>query len=166
MAREGQIGHLLGARGLVGLPAEVALRGAAAATRALVPVSGLSGVEARLKVDREPLRAMAADHEVAKCKRARANAKAALQGGPSPQSLVVAGDGGTPLTSVAGEATAHVVNGPIAQRDLADPSGPMTQRSRVEFNCNGPSGPVKFNDPTRPSATQWRSLNPTQSHAD
>ena len=33
-------------------------------------------------------------------------AKAAQQGGPSPQSLGVTGDGVTPLTPVAGEATA------------------------------------------------------------
>ena len=94
MTRECQIGHLLGARELVDLPTEVALRGAA--TQALV--SGLSGVDAQLKVDREPIRAMAA--EVVKCKRAdaRAKAKAAQQGGPSPQSLNVTGDGvtGTP----------------------------------------------------------------------
>ena len=64
------------------------LRGAA--THALV--SGLSFVNAKLKVDREPIRAMAA--KAAKCKRAgaRAKAKAAQQGGPSPQSPDVTGD--------------------------------------------------------------------------
>ena len=84
MARECQIGHLLGTRGLVDLPTEVALRGAA--TKALV--SGLSWVDSRLKADREPTRAMTA--EAVKCKRAdaRAKAKVAQQGGPSPQSLV------------------------------------------------------------------------------
>ena len=98
MTREFQIGHLLGARELMGLPIEMALQGAA--TRAL------SGVDAQLKVDREPIRAMAA--EAVKCKRAdaRAKAKEARQGGPSPQPLVVAGDGVTPLTSVAGEVAA------------------------------------------------------------
>ena len=88
------------------LPTEVALRGAA--TQALV--GGLSWVDAQLKVDREPIRAMAAEAVKCKpwCKRAdaRAKAKAAQQGGPSPQSLVVTGDGVTPLTSVAGEVTA------------------------------------------------------------
>ena len=44
---------------------------------------------------------------------------------------------------------AHVVNGPMAQRDLAGPSDPMTQRNPVKFN--DPSDPAKFNDPTRPS---------------
>ena len=48
MTREGQIGHLLGTRGLVDLPTEVALRGEA--TQVLV--SGLSCVDAQLKVDR------------------------------------------------------------------------------------------------------------------
>ena len=52
------------------LPTEVAHRGAA--TQALV--SGLSGVDAQLKVDREPIRTMAA--EAVKCKRAEARAKA------------------------------------------------------------------------------------------
>ena len=58
---------------------EVALRGAA--TQVLV--SGLSWTDAQLKVDREPIRAMAAD--AVKCKRAdaRAKAKEAQQGGPS-----------------------------------------------------------------------------------
>ena len=103
MTRERQIGHLLGTRELVDLPTEVALR--EAATQALV--SGLSGVDAQLKVDRKPIRAMAAA-EAVKCKRAdaRAKAKVAQQGGPSPQSLVVTEDGVTPLTSVAGEVTA------------------------------------------------------------
>ena len=79
MTRECHIGHLLGSRELVDLPTEVALRGAS--TPALV--SGLSGVDAQLKVDREPIRAMAA--EAVKCKRAdaRAKAKVAQQGGPS-----------------------------------------------------------------------------------
>ena len=45
--------------------------------------------------------------------------------------------------------TAHVVNGPMTQRDLADPSDPMTQRDPLKFN--DPSDPVNFNDPTRPS---------------
>ena len=44
----------------------------------------------------------------------------------------------------------HVVNGPMTQRGLADPSDPMTQRNPVKFN-DDPSDPVKFNDPTRPS---------------
>ena len=46
--------------------------------------------------------------EAAKYKRAdaRAKAKTAQQGGPSPQSLHVTGDGGTPLTPVPGEVTA------------------------------------------------------------
>ena len=66
----------------------------------------MSCVDAQLKVDREPIRAMAA--EAVKCKRAdaRAKAKAAQQGGPSPQSLGVTGDGVTPLPPVAGEVTA------------------------------------------------------------
>ena len=102
MTREGQIGHLLSTRELVDLPTEVALRGAS--TQALV--SGLSCVDAQLKVDREPIRTMAA--AAVKCKRAgaRAKAKAAQEGGPSPQSPGVTEDGVTPLTPVAGEATA------------------------------------------------------------
>ena len=84
------------------MPTEVILRGAA--THALV--SGLGFVDAKLKVDRELIRTMAA--EAAKCKRAdaRAKAKAARQGGPSPQSLDVTGDGVAPLTPAAGEVTA------------------------------------------------------------
>ena len=39
-------------------------------------------------------------------KRTRAKAKAAQQGGPSPQPLDATGDGATPLTPAAGEATA------------------------------------------------------------
>ena len=111
MTREAKIGHLLGTRKLVDLPTEVALRGAA--TQALV--SGLSWTDAQLEVDREPIRAMAA--EAVKCKRAdaRAKAKAAQQGGLSPQSLVVTEDGVAPLTSGAGEVTA----GGLAQ--LEDP---------------------------------------------
>ena len=55
--------------------------------------------------------------EAAKCKRAdaRAKAKAAQQGGPSPQPPGVAGVGVAPLTSGAGEVTA----GGLAQ--LEDP---------------------------------------------
>ena len=102
MTRECQIGHLLGASALVDLPTEVALRGAA--TRALV--SSLSHVDARLGVDREfePIRAMAPAAEAAKCRRAdaRAKAKVSQRGGPSPQPLVAAGDGVTPLPPVAG----------------------------------------------------------------
>ena len=81
--RMSRIGHLLGSKELADMPTEVALRGAA--THALV--SGLSCVDAKLKVDREPIRAMATD--AAKCKRtgACAKAKAAQQGGPSPQPL-------------------------------------------------------------------------------
>ena len=103
MNREAQVGHLLGTRELVDLPTEVALRGAA--TEALV--SGLSWTDAQLKVDREPIRAMAA--EAVKCRRAnaRAQAKAAQQGGLSPQSPGVAGVGVSPLTSGAGEVTAR-----------------------------------------------------------
>ena len=98
MSREGRICHLLGPRELVDMPTEVALRGVA--TQALV--GGLSFVDAKLKVDWEPIRAMAA--EAVKCKRAdaRAKAKAAQQGGPPPQPLGVTGDGVTPLTPVAG----------------------------------------------------------------
>ena len=97
-----QIGHLLSTRELVDLPTEVALRGAS--TQALV--SGLSCVDAQLKVDREPIRTMAA--AAVKCKRAdaRAKAKAAQEGGPSPQPLGVTEDGVTPLAPVAGEAAA------------------------------------------------------------
>ena len=103
MTREGQIGHLLSTRELVDMPTEVALRGAA--TQALV--SGLSCVDAQLKVDREPIRAMAAAS--VKCKRAdaRAKAKVAQEGGSSPQSLGVTEDVVTPLTPVAGEAAAR-----------------------------------------------------------
>ena len=102
MTRECQIGHLLGTKELVDLPTEVALRGEA--TRALV--SGLGAVDAQLKVDREPIRTMAA--EAVKCKRAEARPKAkeAQQGAPSPKSQVVTGDGVTPSTSVADEVTA------------------------------------------------------------
>ena len=86
------------------LPTEGALGGAA--THALV--GGLSCVDhdAKPRVDRDPIRAMAA--KAAKCKRAdaRAKAKAAREGVPSPQSLDVTGDGATPLTPVAGEVTA------------------------------------------------------------
>ena len=110
MTRERQIGHLLSTRELVDLPTEVALRGAS--TQALV--SGLSCVDAQLKVDREPIRAMAA--AAVKCKRAgaRAESKAAQGGPPSPRSLVVTEDGGTPLTPVAGEAAA---GGPAQHKD-------------------------------------------------
>ena len=102
MSRESRIGHLLGTRELTDMPTEVILRGAA--THALA--SGLSCVDAQLKVDRGQIRAMAA--EAAKCKRADAcaKAKAAQQGGPSPQSLNVTGDGVTPLTPAAGEVMA------------------------------------------------------------
>ena len=60
--------HLLSTRELVDLPTEVALSMAlrGAATQALV--SGLSCVDAQLKVDREPIRTMAA--AAVKCKRA------------------------------------------------------------------------------------------------
>ena len=106
MTRECQIGHLLATRELVDLPTEVALRGAA--TQALASGHGLSAVDAQLKVDREPIRTMAA--EAVKCKRAEARAKAkeTQQGAPSPhvQSQVVTGDGVTPATSVADEVTA------------------------------------------------------------
>ena len=105
MNREGRIGHLLGSRELADMPTEVVLRGAA--THALV--SGVSFVDAKLKVDREPIRAMAAEAVKRRnCKHAdaRAKAKAAQQKGPSPQSLDVTGDGVTPLTPVAGEVTA------------------------------------------------------------
>ena len=73
--------HLQGSRELADTPTEVILMGAA--THALV--SGLAFVDAKLKVDREPIRAMAA--EAVKHKRVdeRAKAKAARQGGPSPQ---------------------------------------------------------------------------------
>ena len=100
--RPGRARALQGTRELVDLPTEVALRGAA--TSALV--SGLSAVDAQLKVDREPIRTMVA--EAVKCKRAeaRAKAKGAQQGAPSPQSQVVTGDGATPSTSVADEVTA------------------------------------------------------------
>jgi hypothetical protein len=110
MTRECQIGHLLGTRELVDLPTEVALRGAS--TQALV--SGLSYVDAQLKVDREPIRTLAA--AAVKCKRAgaRAKAKAAQEGAPSPQSLVTTEDGVTPLTPVAGEAAA---GGPAQHKD-------------------------------------------------
>ena len=102
MTRECPIGHLLGTREPVDLPTEVALWGAA--THALV--NGLSYVDAQLKVDREPIRAMAA--EAVKCRRAdaRAKAKVAQQGGSSPQSLGVTGEGVTPLTPVSGEVAA------------------------------------------------------------
>ena len=78
---------------------------ACAVTQALV--SGLSCVDAQLKVDREPIRAMAA--AAVKCKRAdaRAKAKVAQEGGSSPQSLGVTEDVVTPLTPVAGEAAAR-----------------------------------------------------------
>ena len=106
MARECQIGHLLGTKELVDLPTEVALRGEA--TKALV--SGMSAVDAQLKVDREPIRTMAPAAGAVKCRRAeahaRAKAKGAQQGAPSPQSQVVTGDGVTPSTSVADEVTA------------------------------------------------------------
>ena len=46
--------------------------------------------------------------EAVKCRRADACAKAKVsqQGGPSPQPLVVTGDGVTPLTPVSGEVAA------------------------------------------------------------
>jgi hypothetical protein len=102
MTRECQIGHLLGTKELVDLPTEVALRGEA--TKALV--SGMGAVDAQLKVDREPIRTMAA--EAVKCKRAvaRAKAKETKQGAPSPQSQIVTGDGVTPSTSVTDEVAA------------------------------------------------------------
>ena len=102
MTRECKIGHLLSTRELVDLPTEVALR--EASTQALV--SGLSYVDAQLKVDRGPIRALAA--AAVKCKRegARAKSKVAQEGPPSPQSPVVTEGGVTPLTPVAGEAAA------------------------------------------------------------
>ena len=102
MRREGRIGHLPGSREQKDLPTEGALGGAA--THALVGC--LSCVDAKPRVDRDPIRAMAA--EEAKCKRAdaRAKARAAREGAPPPQSLDVTGDGVTPLTPVAGEVTA------------------------------------------------------------
>jgi hypothetical protein len=112
MTRECQIGHLLSTRELVDLPTEVALRGAS--TQALVSGLSCSCVDAQLKVDREPIRAMAA--AAVKCKRAGARAQSkAAQGGPSsPRSLVVTEDGVTPLTHVAGEAAA---GGPAQHKD-------------------------------------------------
>ena len=103
MSRESRIGHLMGPRELADIPTEVILRGAATHDHMHALGSGLGCVDVQLKVDRGPVRAMAA--EAAKCKRAdaRAKAKAAQQGGPSPQSLNVTGDGVTPLTPVAGE---------------------------------------------------------------
>ena len=87
MSRASRVGHLLGSKELADMPNEVILRGAA--THALA--SGMAFVDAKLKVDREPIRAMAAG--AVKCKRAgaRAKAKAAQQGGPSLQSLSVLG---------------------------------------------------------------------------
>ena len=72
------------------------LRGAA--TQALA--NGLAFTDA--KVDREPIRTMAA--EAVKRRRAdsRTKTKAAQQGGPSPQSLDVTGDGNTPVTRAHG----------------------------------------------------------------
>jgi len=65
-------------------------------------------VQLNCKVDREPIRALAA--AAVKCKRAgaRAKLKAAQEGPPSPQPLVVTEDVVTPLTPVrvAGEAAA------------------------------------------------------------
>ena len=52
------------------------------------------------------------------------------------------------ITSLSTRAHDIVVNDPMIQRDLADPSDPMTQRDPVRFT--GPRDPVKFNDPTRP----------------
>ena len=129
MAGEAKIGHLLGTRGLVDLPTEVALRGAA--TQALV--SGLSWADAQLKVDREPVRAMAA--AVVKCKRAdaRAKAKAAHQGGLSPQSPGVAGVGVAPLTSGAGEVTA---GGPAAAQ-LEDPEAGRPRPTPLKSGHDG-----------------------------
>ena len=73
MSRAGRAGHLLGSRlrELADTPTEVILRGAATHARALV--SGLAFVDAKLKADREPIRAMAA--EAVKLKRADARAK-------------------------------------------------------------------------------------------
>ena len=96
MHREGRMGHLLGPRGLVDMPTEVALRGAA--THALV--SGLSFVDAQLKADRKPPHAMAA--EAVKCR--RPNRAAFHRSGWVW--LGVAGDGVAPLTPVAGGVTA------------------------------------------------------------
>ena len=72
-------------------------------------------MDAQLKVDREPIRALAA--AAVKCKRAgaRAKLKAAQEGPPSPQPLVVTEDGVAPLTPVAGEAAA---GGPAQLEDL------------------------------------------------
>ena len=129
MTRECQIGHLLSTRELVDLPTEVALRGAS--TQALV--SGLSCVDAQLKVDREPIRAMAA--AAVKCKRARARAKSkAAQGGPpSPQSLVMTEDGVTPLTPVAGEAA-------------AGPGGRLNTKTQKLEDLDHPPFPSGHND--------------------
>ena len=63
MSRVSRVGHLLGSRELADMTTEVILRGAA--THALV--SGLAFVDAKPKVDREPIRAMAT--EAVKCKR-------------------------------------------------------------------------------------------------
>ena len=102
--------------------------------------------DAQLKVDREPIRAMAT--EAAKCKRADACAKAkvAQQGGPrpSPQSPVVTstGDGAAPLTPVAGEVAAGGAaqpEDPEARRPKPSLFNPviMTFRSRLayEWTC-------------------------------
>ena len=66
------------------------LRGAA--THALV--GGLGLVDAKLKVDREPIRAMEAGADERKRADSRPKAKAAQQGGPLPKSLDVAGEWG------------------------------------------------------------------------
>ena len=81
-------------------------------------VSGLA-FDAKLKVDREPIRAMAAEAVKRKRVDARAKAKAARQGGPSPQPPDVTGDGATPLTPVAGDH--EVTAGEPAQPDHEDP---------------------------------------------
>ena len=134
-----QIGNLLSTRELVDLPTEVALWGPGASTQPLV--SGLSCVDAQLKVDRAPIRTMAA--AAVKCKRAdaRANAKGAKGGGPSPQPLDVTEDGVTPLAPVAGEAAGGQLN--LKTQKLEDLDNPffnpviMTFGSRLacEWTC-------------------------------
>ena len=82
MSRASRVGHLLGSRELAGMPTEVIHRGARVATHALVIMSGLAFADVELKVDREPVRAMAA--EGVKCKRSDAPSRTCQgDGGPA-----------------------------------------------------------------------------------
>ena len=117
MARQPQVGHLLGSDELSDRVTEVRLR--ARATKALV--SGFALVDAALKVERDPIRARATELAKAKSATARGKAKAAKKASPSPRAHVhpagdAYGSNSSPLTPAAHGA---VGGGPPASEDAA-----------------------------------------------